>query len=126
MKNENAHIVVLNCSAKIATSSKASFYMEFFSSCFEGTVKTQPNDDFNASSDSSYTCPVWKTMGLPLANIKPIVTEEGYLEQQHVLIMLKSQEGDEPYGESGKGVSLLWRGELGRKGVSLMVSQGGK
>ena len=31
--------------------------------------------------------------------MKPIVTELEYLEQQHLLILLKSQEGDESYGE---------------------------
>ena len=48
-------------------------------------------------SGDSDPWPIWKTRE-PLAFIRPIITEEAYLEQQHVLVMLKSQEGDEPYG----------------------------
>ena len=99
-KNQNAHIVVKQCSARIATNSKTNFYMEFYSPCFEGTVKTVSNNDWKQLSDSeTYACPVWNSRD-SLANIKPIFTEEAYLEEQHLLVMLKSQEGDEPYGES--------------------------
>ena len=39
------------------------------------------------------------SLACPLGvQIKPIVTEQEYLEQQHLLFMLKSQESDEPYG----------------------------
>ncbi len=93
--------MVLNCNARIATTSKTLFYMEFYSPCFEGTIKTTPNNDFrvfNDDSSESCTWPVWKTNN-SLAVIRPIVTEEEYLEQQHLLVMLKGQEGDEPYGK---------------------------
>lgn len=106
VKNRNAHIVVVSCNAKIATSSKTFFYMEFYSACFEGTVKTAPNDEWLTVSEANTMGPVWKGKE-SLVNIKPIVTEEEYLEQQHVLVMLKSQEGDEPYGELR---DALWDG----------------
>ncbi len=34
-----------------------------------------------------------------MVSIQPIVKEEEYLEQQHLLLIIKSLESDEPYGE---------------------------
>ncbi len=97
-KNKNPLIIIHNCNAKIATSSRTTFYIEFFSTCAEGMTCTAANNDWKHVSGESDIWPVWKASD-PLTSIRPIITEEAYLEQQHLLVMLKSQEGDEPYGE---------------------------
>ena len=94
--------MVESCNAKIATTSKTNFYIEFFSSCSEGLKRTGANNDWRHVSGESDPWPIWKSRE-PLALIRPIITEENYLEQQHLLVMFKSQEGDEPYGVWGGG-----------------------
>ncbi len=61
-------------------------------------TRTAANKDWKHVSGESDIWPVWKASD-PLTSIRPIITEEAYLEQQHLLVMLKSQEGDEPYGK---------------------------
>ena len=93
---------------QIQTSSKTNFYIEVHSACFEGVVRSTPNNDWTASGDDSdnYTQPVWKTSG-PVLTINPIIKEQEYLEQQHLLLILKSQEGDEAYAECCVGLSTV-------------------
>lgn len=98
VKNERAQIKIQSCSARIATTSKTYFVIELYSACFEGVIKTAPNNDWKVNNNSSDALPVWKGQE-PLAAITPIATEEAYLEQQHILMLLKSLEGDEPYGK---------------------------
>ena len=76
--------------------------------CFEGVVRSVPNNDWIPSSADSdnYTQPVWKTSG-PVLTIRPIITDQEYLEQQHLLLILKSQEGDEAYAECCVGLSTV-------------------
>ena len=76
--------------------------------CFEGVVRSVPNNDwFHSTSDvDNYTQPVWKTSG-PVLTIKPIITDQEYLEQQHLLLIFKSQEGDEAYAECCVGLSQV-------------------
>ena len=47
----------------------------------------------------------------PFFQVPPIVTQLEYLEQQHILILLKSTESDESYGES---MALGREGEIER------------
>ncbi len=84
---------------QIQTNSKTYFYIEVRSPCFEGLRKTPPNNDYVQVQDSdTYVRPVWRSKE-PVISIQPIVKEEEYLEAQHLLLLIKSQESDEPYGE---------------------------
>jgi len=95
---KNAFIIVDSCKAKVQTSSRTYFYIEFHSTCFEGVVKSAPNNDWINVLEEPYVKPVWCGRER-VAKIRPIVTEQEYLEQQHLLFMFKSQESDEPYAE---------------------------
>ena len=71
-------------------------------------VRSVPNNDWSHSTTDidNYTQPVWKTSG-PVLTIKPIITDQEYLEQQHLLLILKSQEGDEAYAECCVGLRTV-------------------
>ena len=94
--------------SQIQTSSKTNFYIEVHSACFEGVVRSAPNNDWSSSIEEpdNYTQPMWKTSG-PVLQIRPIITDQEYLEQQHLLLMLKSLDGDEAYAECCIGLSTV-------------------
>ena len=51
-----------SCSAKIQTSSKTYFYIELMATCFEGVVKTAPNNDWlSCVEGDQYVKPVWRS-----------------------------------------------------------------
>jgi hypothetical protein len=64
------------------------------SDCFQAT-KTDHSKDF-ISSDEGILRPKWKE---PVAKIVPIMTDQSYIEQQYIFMMLKSTDSDEPYAE---------------------------
>jgi phosphatidylinositol-3,4,5-trisphosphate 5-phosphatase 2 len=92
-QSSNTFIVINSCSAKILTSSRTHFYIEMHSDCFQAT-KTDHSKDF-ISSDEGILRPKWKE---PVAKIVPIMTDQSYIEQQYIFMMLKSTDSDEPYG----------------------------
>jgi hypothetical protein len=84
------------------------FYIEIHSECFEGVVRSVPNNDWMPSTSDidNYTQPLWKT-SVPMLTIKPIIMDQEYLEQQHLLLIFKSQEGDEAYADCCVGLSTV-------------------
>ena len=88
---------------QIQTNSKTYFYIEVHSTCFEGLRKTPPNNEWAPAQDSdAHVRPVWCSRD-SVIRIAPIIKEQGYLEQQHLLLLIKSQESDEPYGKYSQG-----------------------
>ncbi|XP_065886590.1 phosphatidylinositol 3,4,5-trisphosphate 5-phosphatase 2-like [Dysidea avara] len=97
--HKKASIVIKSCKAEIITNSKATFYMELHSQCFEGQHRSSPNKDFLGSTSSGKVGPVWNSSDKPLLEIHPIIADPDYLELQHILVSLKSKESDESYAE---------------------------
>ena len=93
------HTITYLSLLQIQTKSTTYFYIEVHSTCFEGMKKTPPNNEFNSQYGDSenYVRPMWRGRD-SVISITPIIKEEEYLEQQHLLLLIKSQESDEPYG----------------------------
>ncbi|XP_074658174.1 phosphatidylinositol 3,4,5-trisphosphate 5-phosphatase 2-like isoform X2 [Tubulanus polymorphus] len=91
-------IVFGDIDAEMITTSKSTFLLEFHSLCLEAPVKSKPNMTFLQAQQKETSCrPKWSGNFLP--QLEPIVADWSYLEDQHILIMVKSVEGDESYGE---------------------------
>ncbi|KAK7922477.1 hypothetical protein WMY93_009379 [Mugilogobius chulae] len=80
----------------VKTSSKAKFFIEYYSSCLEETRRSCEND--------SQSCDVpgflklcWSFKQLP--KLFPIFSDLEYLQDQHLLLCVKSCDGFESYGE---------------------------
>ncbi|XP_065840685.1 phosphatidylinositol 3,4,5-trisphosphate 5-phosphatase 2-like [Oscarella lobularis] len=98
--------------AMIQTSSASPFYLEIHSTCINEPIRsknslsqpqragryfmTQYRRD--ESNGVKYSSPVWGADDFE-QKIYPIISAKEYLEQQHLLIAVKSAEGDESYGE---------------------------
>ncbi|XP_078379073.1 phosphatidylinositol 3,4,5-trisphosphate 5-phosphatase 2A-like isoform X2 [Oculina patagonica] len=91
--------------AKIKTNSKTQFYIEFHSACLEDMVRTDKNNvvesgkRFFSETESSgqYSYPEWNKEVIP--SLHPIISDYKYLEEQHLLLAIKSVDNDESYGE---------------------------
>ncbi|XP_034037532.1 inositol polyphosphate phosphatase-like 1b [Thalassophryne amazonica] len=89
--------VQLDCIEVIVkTASKAKFFIDFHSSCLEETRRSSEND--------SQSCDVpgflklgWSFKQLP--KLLPVVSDLEYLQDQHLLLSIKSCDGFESYGE---------------------------
>ncbi|XP_026201450.1 phosphatidylinositol 3,4,5-trisphosphate 5-phosphatase 1 isoform X1 [Anabas testudineus] len=86
-------IQIMNCKATLYTKSKTKFFIEYYSSCLEKTVKTSEGDN-KEHSDGSIK--VWFGNQVELT---PIISDPEYLLDQHILICVKSTDSDESYGE---------------------------
>uniref|UniRef100_A0A8C5E098 phosphatidylinositol-3,4,5-trisphosphate 5-phosphatase n=1 Tax=Gouania willdenowi TaxID=441366 RepID=A0A8C5E098_GOUWI len=82
--------------AIVKTSSKARFFIEFHSSCLEEPRRSSEND--------SQSCDVprflklgWSFKQLP--KLLPLLSDMDYLQDQHLLLSVKSCDGFESYGE---------------------------
>ncbi|XP_072293210.1 inositol polyphosphate phosphatase-like 1b isoform X2 [Eucyclogobius newberryi] len=80
----------------VKTSSKATFFIEYYSPCLEETRRSCEND--------SQSCDVpgflklgWSFKQLP--KLFPIFSDMEYLQDQHLLLSVKSCDGFESYGE---------------------------
>lgn len=70
-------------------------------SAFAAETSTGPDSHFPGSSgagQSHCTYPKWTATDFDMG-IHPILPDKGYLEQQHMLIAVKSAEDDESYGQ---------------------------
>jgi phosphatidylinositol-3,4,5-trisphosphate 5-phosphatase 2 len=111
-RNEKGtQIYVQSISAAIRTSSSTTFYIEIHSSCLESVVRSKRNSSFSSAAskqwfdlpiggqeNAHYTYPEWAANDFDQV-IHPILPDQGYLQQQHLLIAVKSVEDDESYGE---------------------------
>ncbi|XP_044061448.1 inositol polyphosphate phosphatase-like 1b isoform X2 [Siniperca chuatsi] len=93
---ERAWIELEGIEAIVKTASKAKFFIEFHSSCLEETRRSSEND--------SQSCDVpgflklgWSIKQLP--KLLPIMSDLEYLQDQHLLLSVKSCDGFESYGE---------------------------
>ncbi|XP_036403938.1 inositol polyphosphate phosphatase-like 1b [Megalops cyprinoides] len=93
---EKAWIELEGIEAIVKTSSKAKFFIEFHSYCFEEFRRSSEND--------SQSCEVpgflklgWSFKQMP--KLVPVVSDMEYLQDQHLLLSVKSCDGFESYGE---------------------------
>ncbi|KAM8733026.1 inositol polyphosphate phosphatase-like 1b [Acanthopagrus schlegelii] len=93
---EKAWIELEGIEAIVKTASKAKFFIEFYSSCLEETRRSSEND--------SQSCDVprflklgWSFKQLP--KLLPIMSDMEFLQDQHLLLSVKSCDGFESYGE---------------------------
>uniref|UniRef100_A0A8C7FZE2 phosphatidylinositol-3,4,5-trisphosphate 5-phosphatase n=1 Tax=Oncorhynchus kisutch TaxID=8019 RepID=A0A8C7FZE2_ONCKI len=93
---ERAWMELEGVEAIVKTASKAKFFIEFHSSCLEEIRRSVEND--------SQSCEVpgflklgWSPKQLP--KLLPIVSDMEYLQDQHLLLSVKSCDGFESYGE---------------------------
>ncbi|XP_073342398.1 inositol polyphosphate phosphatase-like 1b [Pagrus major] len=93
---EKAWIELEGIEAIVKTASKAKFFIEFHSSCLEETRRSSEND--------SQSCDVpgflklgWSFKQLP--KLLPIMSDMEFLQDQHLLLSVKSCDGFESYGE---------------------------
>ncbi|XP_041653088.1 inositol polyphosphate phosphatase-like 1b [Cheilinus undulatus] len=93
---EKAWIELEGIEAIVKTASKAKFFIEFHSMCLEETRRSSEND--------SQSCDVpgflklgWSFKQLP--KLLPIMSDMEYLQDQHLLLSVKSCDGYESYGE---------------------------
>ncbi|XP_054453301.1 LOW QUALITY PROTEIN: inositol polyphosphate phosphatase-like 1b [Anoplopoma fimbria] len=93
---EKAWIELEGIEAIVKTASKAKFFIDFHSSCLEETRRSSEND--------SQSCEVpgflklgWSFKQLP--KLLPIMSDMEYLQDQHLLLSVKSCDGFESYGE---------------------------
>ncbi|XP_069473988.1 phosphatidylinositol 3,4,5-trisphosphate 5-phosphatase 1 isoform X3 [Ambystoma mexicanum] len=93
LAESQGQIELLNCSALLHTKSKTRFYLEFYSSCLENFVKS-PEGENQELHDGELTV-TFPT----LPKLTPIISDPGYLLDQHILICIKSVDSDESYGE---------------------------
>lgn len=86
-------IQIMNCVATLLTKSKTKFFIEYYSSCLEKTVKTSEGEN---TENSNGSIKVWFSNQVKLT---PIISDPEYLLDQHILICVKSTDCDESYGE---------------------------
>ncbi|XP_031564275.1 phosphatidylinositol 3,4,5-trisphosphate 5-phosphatase 2-like isoform X3 [Actinia tenebrosa] len=98
---EGCEIIFHKIEAKIKTNSKPLFVIEFHSSCLEKMGKSNQNSIPGYSKASGnkilYASPEWGRQVLP--KLYPIIPDRDYLQNQHLLLAIKSVDSDESYGE---------------------------
>ncbi|XP_029635939.1 phosphatidylinositol 3,4,5-trisphosphate 5-phosphatase 2A-like isoform X1 [Octopus sinensis] len=83
--------------AEIRTCSSQYFVLEFYSNCLPNVISSNPNKTFYAEI-AGLCCPQWTKDSLP--ELHPIFGDRDYLEEQHILIAIRTRDGDhESYGE---------------------------
>ncbi|XP_034739540.1 inositol polyphosphate phosphatase-like 1b [Etheostoma cragini] len=93
---ERAWIELEGIEAIVKTASKAKFFVEFHSSCLEETPRSNENDS------QSWDVPRFLKLGWSfkqLPKLLPIRSDMEYLQEQHLLLSVKSCDGFESYGE---------------------------
>ncbi|NWS63710.1 SHIP2 phosphatase, partial [Chunga burmeisteri] len=82
--------------AIVKTASRTKFFIEFYSTCLEEFKKSFENDS-QSSDNINFLKVQWSSRQLP--TLKPILSEIEYLQDQHLLLTVKSLDGYESYGE---------------------------
>ncbi|XP_030594902.1 inositol polyphosphate phosphatase-like 1b isoform X3 [Archocentrus centrarchus] len=93
---ERAWIVLECIEAIVKTASKAKFFIEFHSSCLEETRRSSENDS-QSCEVPGFLKLAWSFKQLP--KLLPVMSEMDYLQDQHLLLSVKSCDGFESYGE---------------------------
>ncbi|KAM7389924.1 hypothetical protein PAMP_023868 [Pampus punctatissimus] len=93
---ERAWIELEGIEAIVKTASKAKFFIEFYSSCLEETRRSSENDS-QSCDVPGFLKLAWSFKQLP--KLLPIKSDMEYLQDQHLLLSVKSCDGFESYGE---------------------------
>uniref|UniRef100_V9K8I1 phosphatidylinositol-3,4,5-trisphosphate 5-phosphatase n=1 Tax=Callorhinchus milii TaxID=7868 RepID=V9K8I1_CALMI len=94
--SEGACIEFETIDAIVKTTSKTKFFIEIYSGCLEEFKKTAENDN-QYSESHGFLRVAWSSWQLPL--LVPILSDMEYLQDQHLLLTVKSTDGYESYGE---------------------------
>ncbi|XP_028911295.1 LOW QUALITY PROTEIN: phosphatidylinositol 3,4,5-trisphosphate 5-phosphatase 2 [Ornithorhynchus anatinus] len=94
--SDQAYIEFESIEAIVKTASRTKFFIEFYSTCLEEYKKSYENDS-QSSDNINFLKVQWSSRQLP--TLKPILSEIEYLQDQHLLLTVKSLDGYESYGE---------------------------
>nr|XP_054598728.1 phosphatidylinositol 3,4,5-trisphosphate 5-phosphatase 2A isoform X1 [Nothobranchius furzeri] len=94
--SEQAYIEFESIEAIVKTASRTKFFIEFYSTCLEEFKKSYENDSQN-SDNVNFLRVGWSNK--QLTTLKPLLSEIEYLQDQHLLLTVKSVDGYESYGE---------------------------
>ncbi|KAM4702269.1 phosphatidylinositol 3,4,5-trisphosphate 5-phosphatase 2 [Discoglossus pictus] len=94
--SDQAYIEFESIEAIVKTASRTKFFIEFYSCCLEEFKKSSENDT-QSSDNVNFLKVQWSSRQLPV--LKPILSEIEYLQDQHLLLTVKSLDGYESYGE---------------------------
>ncbi|KAM6933414.1 phosphatidylinositol 3,4,5-trisphosphate 5-phosphatase 2A [Xenentodon cancila] len=94
--SEQAYIEFESIEAIVKTASRTKFFIEFYSTCLEEFKKSYENDSQN-SDNINFLRVGWSNK--QLTTLKPLLSEIEYLQDQHLLLTVKSVDGYESYGE---------------------------
>ncbi|XP_067395180.1 phosphatidylinositol 3,4,5-trisphosphate 5-phosphatase 2 [Emydura macquarii macquarii] len=94
--SDQAYIEFENIEAIVKTASRTKFFIEFYSTCLEEFKKSFEND-MQSSDNINFLKVQWSSRQLP--TLKPILSDIEYLQDQHLLLTVKSLDGYESYGE---------------------------
>ncbi|XP_062855895.1 inositol polyphosphate phosphatase-like 1b [Trichomycterus rosablanca] len=93
---ERACIELRTVEAIVRTASKAKFFIEFHSRCLEESRRSAEND-CQSCEVPGFLKLGWSAIQLP--KLQPLVSDMEYLQDQHLLLSVKSCDGFESYGE---------------------------
>uniref|UniRef100_A0A4W3GYP9 Phosphatidylinositol 3,4,5-trisphosphate 5-phosphatase 2-like n=1 Tax=Callorhinchus milii TaxID=7868 RepID=A0A4W3GYP9_CALMI len=94
--SDQAYIDFENIEAIVKTASRTKFFIEFYSTCLEEFKKSSENDT-QSSDNINFLKVGWSSRQLP--TLKPILSDIEYLQDQHLLLTVKSVDGYESFGE---------------------------
>nr|XP_008122032.1 PREDICTED: phosphatidylinositol 3,4,5-trisphosphate 5-phosphatase 2 [Anolis carolinensis] len=94
--SDQAYIEFESVEAIVKTASRTKFFIEFYSTCLEEFKKSFENDS-QSSDNINFLKVQWSSRQLP--TLKPILSDIEYLQDQHILLTVKSMDGYESYGE---------------------------
>ncbi|KAJ8256748.1 hypothetical protein COCON_G00189000 [Conger conger] len=94
--SEQAYIEFESIEAIVKTASRTKFFIEFYSTCLEEYKKSYENDS-QSSDNINFLRVGWTSK--QLTTLKPILSDIEYLQDQHLLLTVKSLDGYESYGE---------------------------
>lgn len=94
--SEQAYIEFESIEAIVKTASRTKFFIEFYSTCLEEFKKSYENDS-QSSDNVNFLRVGWSNK--QLTTLKPLLSEVEYLQDQHLLLTVKSLDGYESYGE---------------------------
>ncbi|KAL0974145.1 hypothetical protein UPYG_G00216220 [Umbra pygmaea] len=109
LSSEKASIELDGMEAIVKTASKDKFFIEFHSSCLDEVRRSMENDT-QGCDVPGFLKLGWSSNQLP--RLFPIISDMEYLQDQHLLLSVKSCDGFESYGECCVALrSLIYTGE---------------
>lgn len=119
---EKAWIELEEIDTIVKTASKARFFIEFHSSCLEETQRSNENN-LQSCDIPGFLKLGWSCKHLP--KLIPVMSDLEYLQDQHLLLSVKSSDGFESYGEccvslrSVMGASQKFETSLSHRGEEM-------